>query len=182
MSRFVVLAIALASSLALAPAPVGAHARQVDFQPRRGARTLLFFDAMFGVDGAFVGDEHPVDGIPGDELPWEIDAVVGRLDTAGNLFLLIKGLVFKDDPSVPEDLRGINDEEEFRAAVACLTEEGGQVVQRNVVTSGFPATRSGNSVIHAHVDLPDPCIAPAVLVLAGSEDKWFSVTGFETED
>jgi hypothetical protein len=137
---------------------------------------------MFGVDGAFVGDAHPVDGIAGDELPWEIDAVVGRLDTAGNLFLLIKGLVFKDDPSVPEDLRGINDEEEFRAAVACLTEEGGQVVERNVVTSGFPATRSGNSVIHAHVDLPDPCIAPAVLVLAGSEDKWFSVTVFETED
>jgi hypothetical protein len=32
------------------------------------------------------------------------------------------------------------------------------------------------------VELPDPCLAPDVLVLAGSEDKWFAVTGFETEE
>ena len=30
--------------------------------------------------------------------------------------------------------------------------------------------------------LPNPCVAPIVFVLAGSEDKWFSVTGFESEE
>jgi hypothetical protein len=41
----------------------------------------------------------------------------------------------------------------------------------------MPASRmSGN----AHVTLPNPCVAPVIFVLAGSEDKWFSVTGFES--
>jgi hypothetical protein len=31
------------------------------------------------------------------------------------------------------------------------------------------------------VTLPNPCVAPVIFVLAGSEDKWFSVTGFESE-
>jgi len=38
------------------------------------------------------------------------------------------------------------------------------------------------TVIDAHVTLPDPCVASAVFVLAGSEEKWFAVTGFETEE
>jgi hypothetical protein len=146
------------------------------------SRTLLAFHSMFGVDGAFVGEANPVDGIPGDELPWEISDAVGRLSTDGSLFLLIHGLVFKDDPSVPEELRGINDEDQFRAVVSCLTEESEAVERRNVLTEGFPANRRGDSLIFAKVELPDPCVAPDVLVLAGSEDKWFAVTGFETEE
>ena len=145
-------------------------------------QTLLDFRKMFGVDGAFVGDTNPVDDIPGDELPWEIASARGQLDTAGELFLAVRGVVFKDDPSVPPELRGINDETEFRAAVSCLTDQGGQVVRSNVITGGFPANKHGDSVIDAHVALPDPCIAPAVFVLAGSENKWFAVTGFETEE
>jgi hypothetical protein len=148
----------------------------------RRAPTLLAFHSMFGVDGAFVGEDNPVDGIPGDELPWEITSAVGRLDTGGHLFLRIHGLVFKDDPSVPPELRGINDEDEFRAVVSCLTEDDGGVARRNVVTDGFRANRRGDSLIFATVELPDPCVAPELLVLAGSEDKWFAVTGFETEE
>jgi hypothetical protein len=30
--------------------------------------------------------------------------------------------------------------------------------------------------------LTNPCIAPIVFILAGSEDKWFAVNGFESED
>jgi hypothetical protein len=143
---------------------------------------LLSFGTMFGVDGPFVREENPVDDIQGDELPWEVERVFGSLDTDGRLFLAVRGLVFKDDPSVPEELRGINDEEEFRAAVSCLTEDGDAVVRQNVVTEGFRADEHGNSIILAHVELPDPCVAPAVFVLAGSEDKWFASTGFETEE
>ena len=146
---------------------------------RERPRTILEFDKMFGVDGAFVGDQNAVDNIPGDELPWEVAFVHGRLDAAGTLLIFVRGLVFKDDPSVPAELRGINDETEFRAAVSCLTDLNGQTTRSNVTTAGFPANAHGDSLIFAHLALPDPCIAPAVFVLAGSEDKWFAVNGFE---
>ena len=175
------LALSLGSGV---PRPASGGKRDEDehHHGRSDVRRLLTFRTMFGVDGAFVGDAHPIGDIAGDELPWEIDFALGRLDTDGKLFLRVEGLVFKDDPSVPEELRGINDEEEFRAAVTCLTEEDGDVVSRTMVTEGFPATEDGDALIRARLELPDPCIAPAVLVLAGSEDKWFAVTGFETEE
>ena len=50
------------------------------------------------------------------------------------------------------------------------------------MTHGFRATESGDSIIDDHVDLPSPCVAPIVFVLAGSEDKWFAVTGIESEE
>jgi hypothetical protein len=52
----------------------------------------------------------------------------------------------------------------------------------NVITQGFPANEKGDSNINAKVELPNPCVAPIVFVLAGSEDKWFAVTGFESEE
>ena len=143
---------------------------------------LIAFESMYGVDGPFVGDGFPVRDIPGDELPWVVKSARGRLDTDGHLTLKIQGLVFADDEEVPADIRGINDESEFRAAVSCWTEEGDSIVTRNVITGGFPATRSGNSTIRTTIDLPNPCVAPVVMVLAGSEMKWFAVTGFESEE
>ena len=96
--------------------------------------------------------------------------------------ILVRGLVFKDDPSVPPQLRGKNDETEFRGLVSCLTEDGNNVVTKNVVTEGFPANVNGDSFINAKIELPNPCVAPVIMVLAGSEDKWFAVTGFEAEE
>jgi len=144
--------------------------------------TLLAFHSMYGVDGPFVGNTFPLRGIPGDELPWTIASAVGRLDTDGHLTIQVRGLVFTDDEEVPPELRGINDEPTFRAAVSCTTEQGARVVRRNVVTEPFPATATGNSHIRATVELPNPCVAPTVLILAGSEDKWFAVVGFEAEE
>ena len=123
-------------------------------------RNLQTFDTMYGVDGPFVGDGFPIRGIAGDELPWEV----------------------KDAPEVPIELRGTNDEAEFRGAVSCWTEEGDHVATVNVITRGFPATASGDSSIRATLNLPNPCVAPIIMVLAGSEDKWFTVTGFESEE
>ncbi len=96
---------------------------------------------MFGVDGAFVGENGMLGSFAGDELPWEVEHVVGRLQQDGHLFLAVKGLVFADDPTVPEDLRGINDEAEFRAAVICLTEENGAIVPRTRRLSRLPGQR-----------------------------------------
>jgi len=144
--------------------------------------TLLAFHSMYGVDGPFVGNAFPLRGIPGDELPWTVASAVGRLDTDGHLTIVVRGLVFTDDEEVPPELRGINDEPTFRAAVSCTTEKGDQVVRRNVVTQPFPATPTGNAKIRATVELPNPCVAPTILILAGSEDKWFAVVGFEAEE
>jgi hypothetical protein len=140
------------------------------------------FETMYGVDGPFIGEANPIRGVIGDELPWAITHFVrGELDANGHLIIIVRGLVFKDDPSVPPELRGINDEAQFRGLVSCLTETGDSVTTQNVVTAGFPASKRGDSIINARIELPNPCVAPVVMVLAGSEDKWFAVSGVETE-
>jgi hypothetical protein len=91
--------------------------------------------------------------------------------------------VFTDDDIVPPELRGTNDEPTFRALVSCTTElSETETGTANVVTYPFPATPDGDSTIDAFIELPNPCIAPIVFILAGSEDKWFAVNGFESEE
>jgi hypothetical protein len=179
MRKLTILAIAVLSllgvSFAVASAAGGLAAHL--------AKIILAFQTMYGVDGPFVGEANPIRGVIGDELPWEIAKfIAGTLDTNGRLIIVVRGLVFKDDPSVPHDLRGKNDEAEFRGLVSCLTEEGDAVVTKNVITKGFPATTAGNAFINAKLELPNPCVAPIIMVLAGSEEKWFAVTGFEAEE
>jgi len=170
----------LAPVLALLLAPVAI----ADGVPGPGPfpRTILGFGTMYGVDGPFVGDANPVRGVVGDEAPWEVGSVAGKLDTQGRLTIVVRGLVFKDDPRAPEGFVGKNDEPTFRGLVSCLTEEGNQTPVRNVTTKEFPATITGNSFIHDKIELPNPCVAPIVMILAGSEDKWFAMTGFESEE
>ncbi|MBO9665606.1 MAG: hypothetical protein J7501_02185 [Bdellovibrio sp.] len=143
------------------------------------AAAILKFETMYGVDGPFVGGTQ-VRGVLGDELPWEIESAKGSLSTEGNLKISVKGLVFSDASVVPPNLRGKNDEKEFRAMVSCISEnEGDGTSLTKVITRGFPATTSGNSEINAKIKLPETCIAPIVFIMAGSEEKWFAVTGFE---
>lgn len=148
-----------------------------------GNRKILTFSTMYGVDGPFIGDANPIRDVIGDELPWDIVGFAfGDLDTRGHLRILVHGLVFADDPSVPPNLVGTNDEPFFRGLVSCLVEnDDGTVGTQNIITDGFPATVHGDSFIHANVDLPDSCVAPIVMILAGSEDKWFAVTGAEIQ-
>jgi len=167
MKRILILT-AVAAVVALMP--LGAMAQQ----------TIVSWGTMYGVDGGFVGHTD-IRGVRGDELPWTLTSATGSLTTDGRLSISIRGLVFTNDPQVPPQLRGINDETSFRALVSCLTDEGrGRVSTVNIITSGFPATRSGDSDINTIVSLPGSCVAPIVFVLSGSEDKWFAVTGAET--
>jgi len=142
---------------------------------------IMSFTTMVGVEGAFVG-HNPIRGVLGDELPWEVGSVKGSLSTDGHLQLSVRGVVFANDPSVPPNLRGINDETQFRALVSCLSDNGrGKVATVNLTTGGFPATVSGDSDIDTVVSLPKQCVAPIIFVLAGSEDLWFAVTGAEVD-
>ncbi|HWO99670.1 MAG TPA: plastocyanin/azurin family copper-binding protein [Methylococcus sp.] len=144
------------------------------------AKVILNFGTMYAVDGPFVGDANPIRDVPGGGLPWQITKFAkGKLFADGRLVIQVKGLVFKDDPVVPPDKRGTNDQLTFRGLVSCLTEQEGQVVTRNLITDGFPATPSGKAVIKAKLELPNPCVAPIVMVLGETVDRWFAVTGFE---
>jgi len=136
---------------------------------------IMAFGTMYGVDGPFLDPANAIRGIIGDEAAWKLDSARGVLTKDGHLKIRVRGLIFGDGTP--------NDEDTFRGAVSCLTEneDAGTTPVANVFTEGFPATPSGDSDIDAQVPLPNPCVAPVIFVLAGSEDKWFSVTGFEAE-
>ena len=173
MKTVMTLVCLLATMPAMAAKPEAKH----------GQHTVMAFSTMYAVDEAFIGETNAIRGVPGDELPWEIDGGVhGRLSENGRLTLQVRGLVFTHDTQVPPELQGINDETQFRALVSCLTEDGsGHVVPTNVMSPGFAATRTGNGHIDTKLELPEECIAPIVFILAGSEEKWFAVTGVSSE-
>src|SRR5258707_1984039 len=108
MKRFLILTAAV-----IALVPLGASAQQ----------TIVSWGTMYGVDGGFV-KHTDIRGVRGDELPWTLTSATGSLTTDGHLMVSVRGLVFTNDPEVPPELRGINDETEFRALVSCLTDEG----------------------------------------------------------
>jgi len=137
---------------------------------------LIAFGNMYGVDGPFTNPANAIRNIVGDEDPWELDSARGFLTKDGHLVIRVEGLIFSDGRP--------NDEPTFRGAVSCITEDedAGTTPIMNVITEGFPANAAGDSTIDAHITLPNPCVAPIVFVLAGSEDKWFAVTGVEVEE
>jgi hypothetical protein len=182
MQQRLKLAVALASIAAPLFFSLSIPSRAQEPGPRDEHRPqlILAFRTMYGVDGPFLGDANAIRGVEGDESPWGITSATGSLDTTGRLRIHVRGLVFTDNPD--PTLIGKNDEDQFRGAVSCLTESGSATPVANVVTEGFKATPAGDSLIDAHVELPNPCVAPIVFVLAGSEDKWFAVSGVETEE
>jgi len=140
---------------------------------------IVSFESMYGVDEAFV-KHNQIRGVRGDELPWDVGSAVGSLTVGGHLTISVRGIVFSNDPEVPANLRGTNDETQFRALVSCLeSDHKGNVVTVNITTQGFPATPTGDSDIDAMVSLPSDCVAPIIFILSGSEDKWFAVMGAE---
>jgi hypothetical protein len=143
---------------------------------------IVSFETMYGVDDGFVKNKA-IRGVEGDELPWAVGSAVGSLTVGGHLTVSVRGIVFTNDPEVPPELRGINDETDFRALVSCLVSEkknGKKISTVNVTTAPFPATPTGDSDIDAQLQLPGDCVAPIIFILSGSEDKWFAVTGAET--
>jgi hypothetical protein len=148
---------------------------------------ILSFETMYGVDEAFVNSKE-IRKVRGDELPWDVGSAVGSLTVGGHLIVSVRGIVFANDPEVPANIRGTNDETQFRALVSCLLSESkgkgkgkakGKISTVNITTAGFPATPTGDSDIDTNIQLPSDCVAPIIFILSGSEDKWFAVTGAE---
>jgi hypothetical protein len=151
-------------------------------------RAILRFDTMYAVNGPFVSHvpAQPADptirDVLDDNLPWQVNrSIRGVLMANGSLKIQVRGLVFADRP---------NDEANFRALVSCQTVENKAIVVRNVITAPFPTggrhnnpnlIGRGNADIKAHLTLPNPCIAPIVMILNGDGQAgnfWFAVTGF----
>ena len=74
-----------------------------DEKDDKNGRTILAFSTMYGVDGPFLNSTQ-VRGVLGDEAPWVVGRVSGFLKKDGHLDIQVKGLVFKNDPTlVPPD-------------------------------------------------------------------------------
>jgi hypothetical protein len=177
------LKFVLASALAITCLSSSAFAGGMSKPKIQIPKVITAFNTMYGVSGPFVGPANPVRGIAGDDTPWASPSVVeGRLSGDGFLFLLVRGLVFSDDDVVPPDQRGVNPDDTFRGLVSCLTEDGDKVVEQNVITKEFKADAKGNSLIVQKLELPNPCVAPVVMVLDGDRDVWFAMTGNEVDN
>lgn len=140
---------------------------------------IMKFDTLTTVAGPYANSANAVRGIAGGGLPWVMEAGSGSLSRDGHLLVRIRGLVLSSHPSVPASLRGKNPFPAFRAVVSCLSiGPDGTAAITNVSTGDFEASPLGNSDIDARVSLPQPCIAPIVLVTGPSgAERWFAVTG-----
>jgi hypothetical protein len=142
---------------------------------KEDGQDVLEFDTMAPVVEPFTGSAHPIRGVSGGGLPWELDRARGRLDADGNLTIRVDGLVLARRAPVPPALQGTNPIAEFRAIVNCLTPASPDVGEQ-ITTATVPASSDGDARIRAHVALPDPCIAPIVFVTSPTE-AWFATTG-----
>jgi hypothetical protein len=75
---------------------------------------ILRFGTMAAVIRPYVGPDHPIRGVPGGGLPWQIDEANGALRANGRLRIEVEGLVLLDDDPVPPELQGTNPVPFFR--------------------------------------------------------------------
>ncbi len=156
-------------------------------EEQREGVSILEFDSMVGVFGAFRGPTNAIRGVPGAGAGWRDPKVEGELNSNGKLEIEVRGLVLVRT--------GTNPVPNFGVIVSCLTvDPTGKVAIANADPGQvFPATTAGNANIEAKVELPSPCMAPIVFVIAPPTPArptgaWFAVTGHsrqeqrETED
>jgi hypothetical protein len=171
LASAVAVTIAMAVTIAVAVAPTAARSGGDD---RRGG-PILEFDAMATVTEPFTGSAHPIRGLSGGGLPWQIDRGRGELGSDGRLEITVRGLVLARRDPVPPAMQGTNPVAQFRGAVNCLTPAAPDTGE-TVLTDPVATTPEGNARIEARLTLPTPCIAPLVFVTSPA-NAWFATTG-----
>jgi hypothetical protein len=154
----------LAGGLALGTSALGSEGKQV-----------LGFGTMAPVTEPFTGAAHPVRGMPGGGLPWQLDRARGELRADGRLKLRVDGLVLARRAPVPAAQQGTNPIPQFRAVVSCLTTAAPDTGQ-SAASAPVPASPAGDASFDVKLALPSPCIAPIVFVTSPGE-AWFAATG-----
>jgi hypothetical protein len=144
-----------------------------------GSALIMTFDTLTPVAGPYAGAANAVRGIAGAGLPWVLEGGSGSLSRDGHLLVRIRGLVLASHQPVPVSLRGTNPFPGFRVVVSCMSVgPDGTAAIANVSTGDFEASSSGNSDVDARVSIPQPCLAPIVLVTGPSgAERWVAVTG-----
>jgi hypothetical protein len=125
---------------------------------------------MTPVVAPFTGTAHPIRGIGGGGVPWQIAAAHGELSKTGKLEVSVRGLVIVST--------GVNPVPAFVAAVNCLTTAFPDTgVTR--LTAPVAVGAAGDARFEAQLSLPSPCVAPIVFVgiPAGPSLRWFAATG-----
>ena len=134
-------------------------------------KDVLEFDVMTPVVVPFTGSAHPIRGVNGGGVAWQIDRGRGDLRSDGRLEIRVKGLVLVSSGQNPVGM--------FRGVVNCLTIASPDLGE-NLATAPVPASTDGDATIKATVELPDPCVAPIVFVTSGTgpaPGNWFAATG-----
>lgn len=103
-----------------------------------------------------------MDGLTGGGVPWSIDNGRVLLFADGRLHVEVEGLVITSS--------GVNPVATGKAVVTC----GGVPVAE---TATVPFSPTGDAEVDAVVDLPSPCLAPAVF-FTNATSRWFAVSGF----
>jgi hypothetical protein len=159
---------ALAFLFAAAATPAAAASTQ----------TLVSFDRAFGDSSPFLGATGAVRGVNAAGLPWQVSDAHATLLTDGTLFVSVRGLVIANDPSVPAGLRGVNPVPAFAAVVSCITTSAaGAITTTNLTTANFAAGPAGDDDLVQQLALPEPCVAPVVLVTSPNAGVWFAAMG-----
>lgn len=148
-------------------------------------KTILKFETMTGNARPYVGPAGAIRGVNGGGLPWVISSAEGKLEADGKFKLEVEGVVFDpNDPTVPENRRGINNQTSFGAIVSCQSiDASGAPNVVNLRVGPVPATLGaakdggGNAEFEAKLDLPKPCIAPIIFVTNATFVGWFAATG-----
>ena len=164
--KFLLLGAAAATSVTAFSPGLGLHPPAV---------RLLGFHAVSTVDGPCLGASTAHSEMVGDRLPWTVSEARCSIDSSGQVHAWIRGLVLADDPAVPVDLRGRNDQQRFHLVLTCQTEDlDGSLVSTQVATLGFPATDDGNCQIDAEFSLPDPCVGPVLYITGVDDTVWLA--------
>lgn len=103
-----------------------------------------------------------MDGLTGGGVPWSIDNGRVLLFADGRLHVEVEGLVITSS--------GVNPVATGKAVVTC----GGAPVAE---TATVPFSPTGDAEVDAVVELPSPCLAPAVF-FTNASSRWFAVSGF----
>ncbi len=107
-----------------------------------------------------------LDGLIGGGVPWVLDQGNAKLFADGRLRVEVEGLVLATTHTNPIA--------NGRAVVTC-----GSVPAASSPIVPFSA--AGDAEVSTTVQLPSPCLAPAVFfvgVLPTGAERWFAVTGF----
>ncbi len=172
MKHFRILFVAL-----LVVLMTGGLAKRSDSAERNAI--VLQFKTMVGVDGPFLGNSKPINGVPGGGRPWVLEEGSGKLQANGRLDIKVRGLII---PASEGPQFGVNPVAFFRAIVSCMSlDEFGDPTIINTLTQngaevmiGNP--RNGDARIKEVIDLPNPCLAPIIFVTSPT-GAWFAVTG-----